>query len=764
MMNFALLDFGQIKGGKQIIDKRLSKAVRLIFPRYHQLDAVTKVTQDVAEKGVGGRYLIQHSAGSGKSNTITWLAFKLSSLCPASDTANRSRGTASHLFDSVIVVTDRRALDSQIHGYIGAFARSKQLYAHAEKASQLRELIEKGTHIIITTIEKFPYMCDTIGNMSGKNFAILIDEAHSSQGGLSAQALNKAMGLPEDEQIEGDDTDKEDATLDLDRVILRMVRNAKLSANASFFAFTATPKPETLERFGVKDADGQFHPFHLYSMKQAVEEGFILDVTRYYVSYTSFYKVEKKTDDNPEYDSAKAQSLLAGAAMLSPEAIAEKAEIMLRDFNEQVYGKKLLGGKARAMVVTHNIRCAIEYYRQLQRLCKAWHLRYEPLIAFSGTKEVDGEELSEESLNGFPDTRTAEQFDTNDAYRILVVANKYITGFDQPKLCAMYVDKKLRDVQAVQTLSRLNRCASDLGKTADTLSVIDFFNKQRDMAEAFSKYYTSLYLKGETDPNILHELRSFILASGIVTEEEVEEFAKLYYANAKAPEIAPLIDRSALRFNKEFGFDDETKGDLKMKCKRFVKIYLRLMSILPYELPEWDKLCRLLALLIPKMQVKAPDDGDLKELLKQVTLRAYKPTKDAASNISLVAEPTEVYAAGQSVGGKGIDEPKSPLDEIIERFNDRFFSNWEATPEEKKAKFNAIAQAVLGHQDYERVKGSDSSEARKTFAELVKFGVIRNRDTEQQLFKSYLNDKAFAAGFNNVVRQVIEYNLGRGRL
>ena len=760
--NYALLDFGRIKSGGAPVDKRLSQARGLIFPRYHQIDAVTRLTLDAAQKGVGGRYLVQHSAGSGKSNTITWLAFKLCTLCPASDNANRSRGTESHLFDSVIVVTDRRALDSQIHGYISSFAKSRETFAHADKASELKDYIEQGKQIIITTIEKFPYMCDTIGNMSAKNFAILIDEAHSSQSGFSAQALNKAMGLAED-AVDDDEGDEE--TLDIDKLIVRLVRNAKISENASFFAFTATPKAETLERFGVKHPDGIFHPFHLYSMKQAIEEGFILDVTRRYVAYKGYCRLVKKTVDNPEYDNARAMRLLVREMQQNPEVVEKNARVMLKHFHEQVYGKRLLGGRARAMVVTHNIRCAIEYHRQLTKLCEEWHLKYRPIIAFSGTKEVDGEELSEEKINGFPDTKTADYFDQNDAYRLLVVANKYITGFDQPKLCAMYVDKKLRDVQAVQTLSRLNRCASNLGKTADTLAVIDFCNEQDDMARAFSKFYTTMYLDHETDPNVLHELRSIILASGIVTEEEIEAFAKLYYNDAKAHGIAPIVDRAAARFNTEFGFDDETKGDLKMKAKRFVKIYLRLMSILPYELAEWDKLCRFLGLLIPKMQVRNPDDDDLQDLLGQVDMAVFEPIEVRDKEIALDAGEAKVGPTGQGVGGKGGEEPKSPLDEIIKRFNERFSKEWPATAEEQHAKFNAIAKAVSESKAYkERVEGYDGSEARTKFGELVKQGVIDNREIEHKLFQSYMGDKEFAAEFNNVIRAIISYNGGRSRV
>ncbi len=578
IQNFALVDYGEAKKHKKV-PHLLKNAKGLIFPRYHQLDVVSKLSDTVSNVGVGGKYLIQHSAGSGKSNSITWLAFDLIKVCPATLDAVRAEALDKQLYQSVIIVTDRRVLDSQIFYNVWAFAKSDKIIAHADSSSQLKKAIEDGKRIIITTIQKFPYICGAISDMSDRNFAVVIDEAHSSQSGIAADKMNATV-------YRDHDSDQEDT----DSIIAKLIEERKLSPNTSYFAFTATPKRETLERFGVEQADGGFKPFHLYSMKQAIEEGFIIDVLSNYTTYTSYYELAKSIEDNPEYNEAKAQKKLRRKVEREPKTIREKAEVMLAHFDAKVYRARCLKGQAKAMVVTRDIECAIRYYKALCNIIAEQHLPYKPIIAFSGEKTVDGISYTESGINGFPDVQTPEKLDCND-YQILVVANKYLTGFDQEKLSAMYIDKPLDGVLAVQALSRLNRISPKLGKTADDVFVIDFYNKLDDMKAAFDPFFTCTSLSEPTNINVLHDLRAAILDAGVFTEEDdVNPFNDLYQHGAEAHELSPILDRSVERFENEIEWDENGKPDFKIKCKQFVKVYSRIAAIMPFENIKWEKL------------------------------------------------------------------------------------------------------------------------------------------------------------------------------
>lgn len=475
----------------------------LYFPRYHQMDVVRKLVNHASEHGTGQTYLIQHSAGSGKSNSITWSAYQLIETYPANDEVKGSKGVGNPLFDSVIVVTDRRILDKQLRDNIKEFSEVKNIVAPAFSSGELRNALESGKKIIITTIQKFPFIIDGISDLSDKNFAVIIDEAHSSQGGTTSDKMNQAMGNTTSE----DDEDAQDK-------IIAAMQARKMRGNASYFAFTATPKNITLEKFGTKQADGSYKSFHLYSMKQAIEEGFILDVLANYTTYRSYYEINKSTEDNPLFESTKAQKKLRAFVERDPRTIATKAEIMLDHFMSQVVNKKLLKGKAKGMVVTQSIESAINYYLAIKDILKTKGKPFDVVIAFSGKKTINGIEYSEDSLNGFAEKDTKDKFD-EDNYRLLVVANKYLTGFDQPKLTTMYVDKKLQGVLAVQALSRLNRSANKLGKRTEDLFVLDFFNTIEEIKEAFDPFYTSTTLSGATDVNVLHELKASLDDSGV---------------------------------------------------------------------------------------------------------------------------------------------------------------------------------------------------------------------------------------------------------
>ncbi|MEO7044131.1 MAG: DEAD/DEAH box helicase family protein, partial [Ferruginibacter sp.] len=452
----------------------------LFFPRYHQLDVVRKIIADASQKGTGQTYLIQHSAGSGKSNSITWAAYQLIETYPQSDTLPGSKGISNPLFDSVIVVTDRRLLDKQLRENIKEFSEVKNIVAPAYSSADLKAALEAGKKIIITTIQKFPFIVDGIADLSDRRFAVIIDEAHSSQSGTAAGRMNQAMG-GNSEVDDEDDADPQDT-------ILEALRSKKMRGNASYLAFTATPKSATLERFGSKQADGKFKPFHLYSMKQAIEEGFILDVLANYTTYKSYYEIEKSIAENPLFDTIKAQKKLRAYVEKDAQPIATKAEIMLDHFIDHLVNTKKLKGKAKAIVATQSIESAIHYYFALNELLNKRGKPFKIAIAFSGTKRMKGVEYTEDSMNDFPSKLdTAKPTDPGyisdkiaryfnmDEYRILVVANKYLTGFDQPKLTAMYVDKKLQGVMAVQALSRLNRSADNLGKKTEDLFILDFY-------------------------------------------------------------------------------------------------------------------------------------------------------------------------------------------------------------------------------------------------------------------------------------------------
>lgn len=747
IMNYACFDYGEAKTQKKV-PHIMKNAKKLIFPRYHQLDVVSKLVNDVAEVGVGKTYLIEHSAGSGKSNSLTWLAYKLIKTCPDTMDAVRAKAVDIPLFNSVIVVTDRRILDKQISDNIKIFGQSCKIIAHADTSKMLKQAIEDNKRIIITTIQKFPFICDAISDVSGHNFAIIIDEAHSSQSGIAADKLNATV--QKDADTDGSDTDV---------LLEKLMKDRKMSTNCSYFAFTATPKRETLERFGSVDAEGKFHPFHLYSMKQAVEEGFILDVLTNYTTYRSYYELTKSIEDNPEYNNEKAQKLLRSAVERDPKTIAAKADVILSHFDAKIYRNHKLKGKAKAMVVTKDIECAIRYYFALNDIIAEKAMPFKILIAFSGEKRMDYHDYTEAFLNGFSETQTAEKFD-NDEYRILVVANKYLTGFDQPKLCAMYVDKPLDGVLAVQALSRLNRSAPDLGKLSEDLFILDFYNTKDGIKEAFDPFYTATTLSEATDINILHELKNTVLSMGVFDMDEVNDFIELYIHGAQADQWAPIIDVVADRFNNEIEWPENGKADFKMKCKQFVKIYSRVAAIMPFEVKDWEKLFWFLRFLIPSLVVPGLYRDDLRDLLDSVDLNTYGLRRTALNeSIALDAgeatidplKPTMVHAGG------GETEPKDPLDEILKEFNERWFKGWNATPDDQKTKMISVAKAVADDKDYQDlVVGNPDQQAVDTLmVEIIDRIIRQKRKGDMSLYKEYQQNDGFKADFRSVITRML---------
>ena len=719
----------------------------LFFPRYHQMGVVRKLIDDVTHQGVGKRYLIQHSAGSGKSNSITWLAYRLIEAYPSEAKLPGSRGTDRPLYDSVIVVTDRRLLDRQLRDNIREFSEIKNIIAPAYSSADLKKSLESGKKIIITTIQKFPYIVDGIADMSEKRFAVIIDEAHSSQSGTAHDNMNLVMG---------NDTEESD---DPQEAIIRAMQRRKMRGNASYFAFTATPKPITLEKFGVRQEDGSFKPFHLYSMKQAIEEGFILDVLANYTTYKSYYEIQKSIRDNPLFDSAKAQKKLRAFVERNPATIATKSEIILEHFISKVVNSKKLKGKAKGMVVTRDIESAIRYYKALEAKLEERGKPFEILVAFSGKKTIDGIEYSEEILNGFPGKDIAEKFD-EDTYRLLVVANKFTTGFDQPKLCAMYVDKKLQGVQAVQTLSRLNRAADKLGKKSEDLFVLDFFNSVEDIKEAFDPFYTATTLSAPTDVNVLHELKEHLDGVGVYEWHEVEAFNEKYFSGADALELSPIIDVAAERFNVSLELDESEKADYKIKAKQFVKIYGQMAAILPYEMVEWEKLFWFLKFLIPKLVVKERDAKLLDELLDSVDLSTYGLERVKLS-ASIGLDESESKLDPQNPNPRGVHDTgaeRDPLDEIVRSFNERWFQGWDATPEEQRVRFVNLAKKIKEHPDYESkyLYNPDLQNRKLAYEKIFNEVMNQQRRQELELYRLISQDEAFRQAMQATVRQILE--------
>ena len=726
----------------------LSKKM-LIFPRYHQRDAVQRIVNDVADFGVGKRYLIQHSAGSGKSNTITWLAFRLIESYPLHNSANRNRGSDTPLFDSVIIVTDRRVLDKQLKDNIKEFSEVKNIIEHAKSSRELKNALESGKKIIVTTIQKFPFIVDGISDMSDKNFAVIIDEAHSSQSGTAHDNMNRAMGSSEDEIV------------DAQELIIKAMQNRKMKNNASYFAFTATPKAITLEKFGIRQEDGSFKPFHLYSMKQAIEEGFILDVLSNYTTYKSYYEIQKSIEENPLFDTQKAQKKLKAFVEKNPKTIQTKSEIILDHFIKNVINTKKLKGKAKGMVVTQSIESAIRYYQALRDRLEQMGEPFKIIVAFSGKKVVDGVEYAEELLNGFSSNKIVENFD-KDEYRLLVVANKFTTGFDQPKLTAMYVDKKLQGVQAVQTLSRLNRSANSLGKRSEDLFVLDFFNNVDDIKEAFDPFYTATTLSEPTDVNILHDLKEHLNSIGVYEWSEVEEFNEKYFRGVEASELSTIIDISADRFNNTLEMDEKQKADYKIKAKQFVKIYCQMAAILPYEMVEWEKLFWFLKFLIPKMVVKEKDADLLDELLETVDLSTYglERTKIGAK-IGLDDSESELAPQNPNPRGVHSEGEKDPLDEIVKNFNERWFKGWNATPQEQRVKLITIAQKMKEHPDYQEkyINNPDIQNRELAYAKIFADVMNQRRRDELELYKMIAQDEAFKVAMQDTVKRVLDLTI-----
>ena len=642
---YALLTKGEDGGGGNA--KR-----RQIWPRYHQIDAIRKLTSNVQGNGAGKRYLVQHSAGSGKSNTIAWLTLDLVGL-------ERDGAPA---FRSVIVVTDRVLLDRQISETIRQFTQVRAMLAHAESAADLRRRLAEGAKVIITTVQKFPFIQDAIGGaeLRDDNFAIVIDEAHSGQGGQAAAAMAQALGGAE-RAGEGD----EDGETDYEDRINRIVESRKMLPNASYFAFTATPKNKTLELFGSprEQPDGtiKHFPFHNYTMKQAIQERFIIDPLTHYTEVKSYYRLVKAVEDDPQFDARRAQRKLVRYVEGSDQAVRAKADIMVDHFLDSVVKPRKLGGQARAMVVTDGVIRAIDYFFAINDRLRERGSPHRALVAFSGEREYAGKTVSEAALNGFPEAQTAAKL-REDPNRLLICADKFQTGYDEPLLQAMYVDKTLFGIRAVQTLSRLNRAHP--GK-ADVF-VLDFMNHSDDIAEAFSEYYRATILSDETDPNKLHDLKAALDDRQIYSPEDVHAVAKAYLDGEDRGVFEHRLDDCARRYRGEL--DEDSQIEFKGDAKAFTRAYAFLSQLLPYASVEWEELSIYLRFLIPKLPAPSADDFSL-GIEDAVDMDSYRIEKQAVREILLADKDAEIDPVPAGGGGHMPQPEMESLSTIIAQFN-----------------------------------------------------------------------------------------------
>ena len=702
------------------------KKYKQIFPRYHQLQVVRRLLADAAECGVGRRYLVQHSAGSGKSNSIAWLAHQLVGL----------EVEARALFDSVIVVTDRRVLDKQIRDTIRQFVQVSATVGHAEHSGDLRHFLKAGKKIIITTVQKFPFILDEIGDEHRTSkFAIIIDEAHSSQGGQATRAMNMAVAEnPGEYRAEWEELDTEDR-------INRIMAGRKMVANASYFAFTATPKNKTLEIFGEPDpqTDGTVphRPFHSYTMKQAIEEGFILDVLKNYTPVESYYRLAKIVEDDPLFDVGKAQKKLRRYVESNEHAIREKAEIMVDHFHAQVIGLRKIGGQARAMVITGGIERAIEYFHAFTDYLAERKSPYAAIVAFSGEHEFAGKQVTEATLNGFPSSQIPEKV-RKDPYRFLIVADKFQTGYDEPLLHTMYVDKPLSGIKAVQTLSRLNRAHP---QKHDTF-VLDFFNDSETIRKSFEPYYRTTVLSDETDPNKLHDLKADLDGYQVYAQAHIDDLVRLYLDGADRERLDPILDACAAVYNADLGEDGQV--DFKGKAKAFVRTYGFLASILPYSNAEWEKLSIFLNFLIPKLP--APREEDLSRgILEAIDMDSYRVEAQTSLAIGLADQDGEVGPVPTSGGGRKPEPELDNLSNIIKAFNDQFGNiEWKDGDKIRTVIAEEIPAKVAADAAYRNaMKNNDRKTARIEHDAALQRVMIDLLADHTELFKQFSDNPSF---------------------
>lgn len=739
-------------------DKKTHKLKEtVIWPRYHQLDAVRSLLSVTKMSNIGRRFLIQHSAGSGKSNSITWLAYQLVTLLQSNQ---------QPFFDSIIVVTDRVNLDKQIRDNINAFMKLQNLVGWADNSASLRELLLGGKKIIISTIFKFTFILDEIGNaLKDRRFAIIIDEAHSSQNGSlsanmatgisgNAKPIHMTSPLAEAAEPEAEMEDEED----LEDKILRIIKGRKMAKNANYYAFTATPKNKTLEMFGDKieriNDKPLYIPFHEYTMKQAIEEGFILNVLKYYTPYSSYYRILKAIEDDPEYDKKKAMGKLRAYVEGQPETIEKKAEIIVEHFCKKVYMK--IGGRARAMVITSSIERAIEFHRVITRMLQERKSPYKAIVAFTD-KVIQGKLMTESEINGFPSAEIEQRIE-QEPYRLLIVADKFQTGYDQPLLHTMYVDKQISDVKAVQTLSRLNRCHP---KKHDTF-VLDFANDPDMIREAFQRYYKTTLLEGESDINKLNDLTSTIEEYNFYTQQDVDDVVDLKFngSDEDRPKMDSILDAVVERFKNELNEDEQIK--CKSAIKNYNRCYPYFAAIMPYESPEWEKQYAFYSLLVRKLP-KLKIDDYTQGLLDDVDFDKYRIEKQEERAIVLDNEDAAITPIPVGSGGGKPQPDMVALSSIVKDFNDLFGNiDWKNSDEVQR-QIEELPKRITGSVDFvNAVKNGDNQVAQITFNDDIINIVAAMLEEKTEFVQTYFANADFRNFVNARVYQAAVSQLRGG--
>ena len=709
-------------------DGRKTGKRSLIFPRYQQLDAVRRLVSDARRVGAGRKYLVQHSAGSGKSFTIGWLAHQLATLHDVTD---------RRVFDSIVVITDRRILDRQLQRTMRQLEQTLGVVENIDQTSrQLKEALESGKTIIVTTLQKFPVIAKDIGELPGKRFVVIVDEAHSSQSGESTQSIRQVMKSASLEAAEAEDEQPEE---DEEDRINELAASRRWPANTSLFAFTATPKPKTLELFGTRGADGTFEPFHLYSMRQAIEEGFILDVLASYTTYTAYWRLLKKIESDPRYDRTKAQYLLKSFVELSRHAIAEKVRIIVEHFDSEVQTK--IGGRAKAMIVTRSRLHAVRYKLAVDDYLKKRGLPFKVLVAFSGTVEDGGKSYTEYGMNGFPEGQTARTFDRQEN-RFLVVANKFQTGFDQPLLHTMYVDKKLGGVNAVQTLSRLNRTLPP--DKAGTV-VLDFANDAAEIQKAFEPYYETTLLSEATDPNLLYEVQGRLATFPVYTQADIDHFAGVFF-NPKATQdqIYSALEASKSRAE---AMSLEEQRDFRGQLSDYVRLYSFLSQVITFADADLEKLYAFARYL--RRRITVTGDELPREVQQNIDMESYRIQQTSAGKIPLERRPGVLDPVGTKAAPNVSAEEMEALSRIIAELNERFGLN--LGPEHR---------VTLG-QMMERLDADVALDAsalvntrenvRLTFDQKVEHVIQEIVDSNFDLYKRITDDRAFGDVVKNML-------------
>lgn len=720
-----------IENYAQIIEEKDDKGKKKrkqVFPRFHQLRTVQALLRRCKQDGAGQRYLIQHSAGSGKSNTIAWLAHQLVGM------TQQGRSGEAPVFDTIIVITDRRALDTQITNTIKAYDHVSSIFGHSDKSEELKKFLKQGKRIITTTVQKFPFILDELGDEHrGKNFALIIDEAHSSQGGKTTAKMHLALGEKQDDG-------------DIDELVTREIENRiksrKMLANASYFAFTATPKNKTLELFGERYVDGDTIKFRspeelLYTTKQAIQEGFILDVIENYTPVESFYRVAKKVEDDPAFDKKKALKKIRHYVESHDKAIRLKAEIMVDHFHEQVIAKRKIGGQARGMIVCSGIDRTCDYFKAVTDYLGAIKSPYKAIVAYSGEHEIAGKKMKEADLNGFPSKDIPGKLKT-DPYRFLIVANKYTTGFDEPLLHSMYVDKTLAGVLAVQTLSRLNRSHP---LKHDTF-VLDFAGNGEAVQQAFQDYYQGTYQEGESDANKLHDYKNELDAFQVYAPADVEELVSRYIKGAERDQLDPILDACVALYREEL--DEDRQVQFKGRAKSFVRGYGFLAAILPYGHADWEKLSIFLNFLIPKLP--APKEEDFsKGVLEAIDMDSYRPEVRASLKMQMQDADGKVEPAPTGGGGGRPDPEIDKLSNIVKVFNDQFGNiDWKDADKIRQVIAEEIPQRVARDKAYQNaIQYSDPQNARLEHDKALGRVVLDLLADHTELFKQFSDNPSF---------------------